>query len=282
MYAESFRGENEGRLLRALQEGSASYFWVEHGKDILEVFKVEEGGYWCRFKGSGELLDAIGSHDRGLAHTFDGGGEPFLIRRACALPDALAFRVLCTFLREGTRSDEVHWGAGLVRDSFGLLWRDPESYEEDEAVDMLEEETDGFTLTLESPLEDRHAASAVWDTIARISVLHEEGLPFLARHPAAELRELELCEGLPLDLLQEVLDKQPTLETLTLQASDAVGLRSLRAPKLRELIVELDTLDDDESAELVRRLRRRTRSWKLAPDARLILPDEEPVDDENE
>lgn len=264
-----------------LEEQPGTYFWAEHGDAVIEVHGVDEGGNWCRFKDPRRLLDAIGPEGQGVAHSWDGGGEPYLIRRVCALPNALVLQILHTFLRDGSMSDAVQWGKGVVRDSFGLLWRDPETYEADDAAEMLEELDDGLTLTLEGPLKDRHARCAVWDAISRIYLSDEDGLSFLAQHPAAELRELDIAQSLSLAALQKTLDQHPSLEMLTLCASGAAELHSLRAPGLRRLIIEMDShLNTAESVELARLLRLRTRQWELAPDAELLLPDDPETDDD--
>lgn len=269
-----------------LQRHERGYFWAEHRDAQLEVHGVAEGGWWCEIREPRGTLpcDAVGSDAHGLVHTWDGGGEPFLLRRACALTEALAVAVLERFIRDGGRSDAVRWGYGLVRDSWGWGWRAAGTLEEYAEVEHLEELDDGgLHFSFLEPIPPSHTDSAVWAAITRLELGFAGGLEFLADHPIADLRALiVLAEDDPLAGLQAALDRHPALTDLTIAAAPAAGLTHLRAPALRRLHIVPDDADADAD-ELTARFTALARQWDLPALERVAITDaDSDEDDEDE
>jgi hypothetical protein len=275
-----------------LRRHARGHFWAEHRKIVLEVHGVDEGGWWCELREPRGTLpgDAIGPEHHGLVRSWDGGGEPFTIRRVCALPEDLAVTVIADFVRDGGRSEAVRWGHGVVRDSWGWVWRDAKSMKEYPEVQHLEQRRDGgLGFTFGAPLSPTHARGAVWDAITDLEVGYVGGLEFLAHHPIADLRALIVADDeVSLAPLQAVLDRHPALAALTIGADQAARLAQLRAPRLQRLHIALDPeVDADAAAQQTAKFAALTRTWQLPALCALrvdadVADDDDYVDDDDE
>ncbi len=254
-------------IVHELREHRRGCFWIERGKSVLEIHGVEEGGHWCEItdKHAKAGRDALGPGGPGLVNTRDAAGEPFVVRRACALPQKLAVAVIKAFVRDGSRSDAVRWGHGVVRDSWGYRWRGDDFVEYDE-VEWLEELDDGgllFSFTQSIP--PSHGKGPVWDAITELDITFEGGLKFLAKHPMADLRSLNVTEeGLSLASLPAVLAAHPALEELWIRATPAVKLAQLSAPHLRDLWILTDSdVGDEELQRMTEKIEKARERWQL-------------------
>lgn len=234
---------------------SEAYFWIERGEQSLTVNHVTRGaeGFFCRFsdRERSEFAEAIGrGTTHGLALTHDGGGDPWVIDRACVLDRATTIVVVEHFMKSGGRSDVVDWGSGIVAG---------EEHEAGWAVTTVGGPSrprgwwlpGGYRAELDAP-EPELPTTATWRVLSELVVSDPAWFAVLAEHPMPCLRRLVVEDETALDGLAGAVAALPALDELIVFGPAMLELPPLRSSTLRR--ISLSTIDDTHPPDWFARL----------------------------
>lgn len=241
---------------------------VSRGSEELEVLPVygDPPHYYCILRRpQGPALCAVRHDEGGYTEGDDGGGNPVWIVPGAALPPKLAVAVVRAFER----------GAPPVLPFVpGLVYQEgPGDFVDWSGPTPQRREPHALAVELDGAPDPSLATSGVWRALTHVTVKTPEWLAFIASHPLPGLRRL--CTWF-VDLtahqatLQAALDAHPHLTTLRLDAEQAPSLSPVSAPQLRRLILEHQSLDDDEEEAVQQAATASASRWRLGEGAEVM------------
>lgn len=249
------RGEGDGPFgndaasVVTRHDREESYFWIENEGRSLIVNHVVFGaeGFFCRFidRKQSEFLEAIGrGTPHGLALTDDGGGNPWVIDRACVIDRATTIAVVEHFMQSGERSDVVDWGSGIVAG---------EEHEHGWVVEAVGEPSGprgwlpgGYRADLGDAPEPELTTTATWRVLSELVISGPDWFATLAEHPMPCLRRLVVDAYEALGGLTAAVAALPALEELIVYGPAVLELPPLRSTTLRRISLGMSSSDDDD------------------------------------
>lgn len=256
------RGDDATSLIDRHAKDSVS-FSIERG-EVLVVNHVCTGaeGYFCQWYAAdnSEVHVAIGREaQHGLALTYDGGGNWLVVDSGCVIEREAAIAVVEAFMADGSRSEAVQWGTGVVRSTVAdeKGWVLTEIGEPGGPNGRL---PGGFRGEPVGAPDPELLQTATWRVLEELVVRDAQWLTVLAERPMTRLRRLVVRGAAELERLPAAVAALTELEGLVVLGPSVLTLPRLESTSLRR--ISLGLAEVGESVEV-------PDDWRARVEARL-------------